>query len=364
MESKKHIEEIIQQYLDGTATKADLEYLLNWMKASRENVKYFNQICSIWENTTNIGESENGIQDALKNLNARINAFEEENQAQKLLFIEPTKSYFLLRFAAIIILLLGVSIFFFLISKKPVHKSPEWVTIIAPRSQKSQVILSDGTKVWLNSGTVLKYKSNYGEKERQILLNGEAYFCVAKNPQKPFFVHAANITVRAIGTTFNVRCYSEDNIIETTLIEGKVQVTDNGSGNHQNIVYLLPSQRAIFNRKDNKLLVAKTEPESERPRQNENTVSYIQPKSIESVISWKNEQLVFENESFDELTKRLERWYNVDIQIINPSRIIHDSYTGKFVNNETLEQVLKIVSRTTPIKFNIQNKKVTIEVKE
>lgn len=364
MEIDKNIDVIIHSYLEGTANQDELLTLLNWIKLSQENVSYFNQLCRIWENSTNIANTENEAELALNKLNERIKLFnkEESNISE----IEISNRFLIIRAAAVILVLLGVSAFFYFALKTTQKDAPSYITAIAPNSQKSQLILADGTKVWLNSGTTLKYKSDYGKENRQIYLDGEAYFEVAKNPSKPFLVYASNIIVRAIGTSFNVKCYAEDNTIETTLIEGKVQVSKKEVNASNDIVFLMPHQRAIYNRFDNKLVIAATQEQKiEKATEEIADMDYLQPRTLESVISWRNEELIFENEPFEELTKRLERWYNIDITVLDPEINLKNRYTGKFVNNESLEQVLKIISRTTPIMYKIQNRnQVIIENKK
>lgn len=365
METEKNIDEIIRNYLEGIANEEELKLLLGWIKENKENIRHFNNVCSIWENSGNISDKENDTEIALKKLNERIQSLGKETKLE--LEDDGTNQFIIWRIAAVALVLIGLTAFLYLGLTKRSHKTldAQYITAIAPKSQKSQLILADGTKVWLNSGTTLKYKSDYGNVDRQIFLEGEAYFEVAKNPSKPFLVYASNIVVKAIGTSFNVKCYLEDNIIETTLIEGKVQVTKSNNNTVKESVYLNPKERAIFNRLDNKLVVTTEQKIENVEKEKEiSTYSYIQPKSIQSVISWKNEELIFENEPFEELTKRLERWYNVRIRVLDPKVNLENSYTGKFVHNESLEQVLKIVSRTTPIKYTFREGEILIESKK
>lgn len=364
MEKEISIDGMICSYLEGSASEQELKTLLQWIRERKENLRYFNELCNIWENSSDISGKCDETELALNKLDSRIKLFEKEAATVELIAEEDSKRIMIYRVAAIAILLTGFSILFYIAFNKVHTKNirQEYVTAIAPKSQKSQLILADGTKVWLNSGTTVKYKTDYGKSDRQIILNGEAYFEVAKNPSRPFLVYAGNIVVKAIGTSFNIKCYPDDNIIETTLVEGKVQVSSH-SGDIRRDVYLLPKQCAIFNRTDNRLVIAPNSESGPKKKEKENLLLKYRPKSIEAVISWKNEELMFENESFDELTKRLERWYNIDITVIHPEVILKNRYTGKFVHNESLEQVLKIIARTTPIKYTIKDGEVLIESK-
>ena len=363
MEISESINGLINSYIEGTATEGELKSLLVWLKADKQNVRYFNQICNLWENTFNVSDREQQTENALNKLNARIRNFEKEGKTKiEDSSISESSGFFFWRYAAMAVILIGLSVlFYFVIFQSPETKTVKYYTAMAPVSQKSRLILSDGTRVWLNSGTTLKYKSNYGEETRDVFLDGEAYFEVAKDASKPFLVHAANITVKAIGTSFNVKCYPDEKTIEATLVEGKVQVYQDNRSDISNSVLLNPNERAVFNKNSSKLLVSKIEAPTNKIERQKNRGEYLIPKTIASVISWKDQELVFENETFSELSKRLERWYNVEIEIRDTSVLEGNSYTGKFVHNESLEQVLRIISRTTPIKYTVKSGIVIVE---
>jgi len=214
--------------------------------------------------------------------------------------------------------------------------------------------------VWLNSGSTLRYSTLYGDKKREVYLEGEGFFKVAKNASKPFLVHASSLIVKALGTSFNVKCYAEDKTIETTLVEGKVEVSSTiGKSKNNPKVILAPNDKLTFMKstQSSELSQFHDEKSSEiiKPRQNMRT----EKVSIATVISWKEQILVFEDESFENLVKRLERWYDVKITIQNES-LYKNSYTGKFANHESIEQIFNVISRTTPLHLTIKNKTITI----
>jgi len=366
-----NINKLINNYLEGIAGEPELKFLIDWLQYDKYNIRYFNQLCIIWEQTGVTGIREKETNEALEKLKERIKIFENENQQPSfILDSSPKRTFGFQRVAAIALILIGLSFATRLTVIKLKDKfSPVstggYYTIMAPKNQKSRLILIDGTKVWLNCGTSLKYKADFGIDKREVYLNGEAYFEVAKDPAIPFFVHASSVVVKAIGTSFNVKCYPEDKTIETTLFEGKVKVyRSNFRGMNSGSVFLMPNEKATFIKKDSKLIISRLY--SRNISENELTYKPVRiyTHSVESVISWKDQELVFENEPFDELAKRLERWYNVSIDIKDSSKLIGNRYTGKFLNNESLEQVLQIISRTTPIRYTVLQDKVTIEVKK
>ncbi|HEX3006265.1 MAG TPA: DUF4974 domain-containing protein [Bacteroidales bacterium] len=136
----------------------------------------------------------------------------------------------------------------------------------------------------------------------------------------------------------------------------------NDENSDEGSVLLKPNETAVYTKNDSKFLVSKIASTREQLEQTiVNKGEYLQSKTIASVISWKDCQLIFENESFSELSTRLERWYDVDIEVTDSTILTENSYTGKFVHNESLDQVLKIISRTTPIKYTIIDGNVIIQ---
>ena len=355
--------EIIHKYLCGTASKDELISLLEWLQSKQESVILFNQICALWEQSNNPVNDHIEIELALTRLNKKIKNYKETKTHSERHLIN-----WVVNVAAALVIIVALSFFIKYILLKPTNKSLDisYITAYAPPSQKSQIILSDGTVVWLNSGTKIKYSNNYGIQTRDVYLEGEAFFQVAKNPKKPFFVHASSITVRAVGTSFNVKCYANDKTIETTLVEGKVQIaSEEKSGSKTRPFFLSPNEKAVFSKQNQKIQIARfkeSEP-IEKPSKKEIIPVIYEQKTILSEISWKDRQLVFENETFRDLVKRLERWYNMNIRI-NDTNLLGNRYTGKFVNNEPIEQVLLVIGRTTPITYIIDKDNVIIDSKK
>jgi transmembrane sensor len=367
MELLEQYTEIIHKYLNEAADKTELVSLLEWLQSNPENVKFFNQICAIWDQSNASKNDKIDTELALSKLNKKILNFNNVRTEKKI----PSERHqitWLVKVAAVFVILIAASFFikYILLPPKPNTANISYITAYAPPSQKSQLVLSDGTVVWLNSGTKIKYPENYGVKTREVYLEGEAFFQVAKNPAKPFLVHASAITIRAVGTSFNVKCYASDKTIETTLVEGQVQIASPVQNEMKKEPVLLnPNEKAIFNKNNQKIQIASFEKltPSEAPEKKNSSPIIIEKKTILSEISWKDQRLTFENETFEDLAKRLERWYNINIKIID-SNLLSNRYTGKFVNNESIEQVLLVIGRTTPITYIINNDSVIIDSKK
>ena len=187
------------------------------------------------------------------------------------------------------------------------------------------VNLPDGTKVWLNSHTHLIYDTNYGVKERSVSLSGEAYFEVAKDKKHRFVVKAGNMEVEALGTTFNVKAYDEDDEMIATLFEGSVRAK---AGNQMAI--LTPDQCAIFSKTDRRL-------------------SVNHPRNTSYASLWRTNELAFSGESLEEIAILLDRMYNVKVHFLS-NRIKKYSFSG-VIRNNSLYNVFEIISLTAPITY-------------
>lgn len=206
-------------------------------------------------------------------------------------------------------------------------------TVSTPYGAKTNFKLPDGSSVWLNSGSTLSFQSHFGTN-RLVNLNGEAFFDVKKN-SKPFIVLTKSGAVEVKGTIFNVKAYSGENF-QTTLVRGAVKVKENNSNRE---ITLKPSQQAEINDKD--LIV----------------------KDVETDIfdSWKNGKLIFRNEYLPVVAKRLERWYNVKIELANDKRLSEISYTGT-LEMETFSEVLQLLRITAPINYTYDEKTRVIKI--
>ncbi len=241
-----------------------------------------------------------------------------------------------LSIAASVILLITFGALSIISSNKVFQKT--YTENIAPSGHKSNVILPDGTKAFLNSGTILKYDNFFGKKYRNIELAGEAFFEVQKNEKLPFVIVTEDVTVEVIGTKFNIMAYPDDEYVETTVTEGKVTVTENYN---KSSLLLTVNQKATFDKNTNELLLNNINPEP--------------------YISWKEDILSFDNENFSNVIKKLERWYNVTI-FVEGKDSIADRYTLT-IKSESLREVLELISLTTRIEYTIKENKVTIKYK-
>lgn len=232
--------------------------------------------------------------------------------------------------------------------------------ITAPNGSQTQVVLSDGTKIRLNSGSKLSYSKNFNSKiEREVRLEGEAYFEIVHNENRPFIIHTPVMEIRDLGTTFNVKAYPNDAKAEATLIEGIIEVSLKSERAAKTIL-MQPNEKIVVYNNNNPHL-----DEKENDAGADETEVYrlskvvSDPKLNELVeTAWINNRLVFKNEVFKELVKDMERKYNVQITI-NDEELKNYKLTGVF-KDESLEQALKVLQFIAPFNYSIEYDKVTI----
>ncbi|HEY8783289.1 MAG TPA: FecR family protein [Mucilaginibacter sp.] len=227
---------------------------------------------------------------------------------------------------------------------------------------KSKISLSDGTVITLNSETTLKYPSAFTGKTREVYLDGEAFFDVAKDHQHPFIVHAGKMSVRVLGTAFNIKSYSNDTRSETTLIRGAIEVTlaDRPSDR----IILKPHEKLILNSAtvakrvtDNNLTAVAAD--SVHTNYVLTNLTYL--KSNDTTIvetSWVNNKLVFKDEAFNEIANQMERWYGVKIKF-NNDRVKDYRFTGVF-EKEDVTQALNALKMIETFNYKYKNETVYI----
>ena len=202
--------------------------------------------------------------------------------------------------------------------------APEFLTLVVPRGGEYQLILSDGTKVWLNAESSLKYPNKFTANNRLVKLTGEAYFSVAKDSNRPFVVNLQNMDIEVLGTEFNVSAYNNDNFIKTTLVEGNVLIKNNSNPASKNQT-LSQGEQLSFDKKNNTTEVNKV--------------------NVYEYIAWKDGRFVFEHRTLEEITKILGRWYDVDF-VFKSDDIKNSYFFGEFLRYENISTVKEILNMT------------------
>jgi len=205
--------------------------------------------------------------------------------------------------------------------------------VTTPKGGEYQVILQDGTHVWLNAASSISYPVIFNGDERKVVISGEAYLEVAKNPHKPFIVVANGTEVKVLGTHFNVSAYQNDDFVTTTLIEGAVKVSAQGA-----YALLKPDQQAVISK----------------------TSAAITVRNVDAAeaIAWKNGVFLYNNENIKGVMKVIARWYDIDV--VYQGDMSDKTFGGKISKFENFEKLLKTLELTGVIHFKIKGRRVMV----
>jgi transmembrane sensor len=358
--------EIITRVLSGEASLEDKQRLINWLGQDKANIKIFGEAESLWNAFEIIATRKNyDSKEAFNRFRQQINKKMAEPVQKKL---SSTKFDWILRIAAILVVTFGLSYFLVRSFQNNSHPDKSICEVVAPRGSKAKLLLPDGTIVWLNADSKVNYGTDFNKKTRDIFLEGEGYFEIAKNPDKPFIVNTASLRIKALGTTFNVRSYPDENTVEATLIEGKVdleRILGNNEG--EKLLTLKPNQKAIYY-----ITNEKTEPDladnnkkdnvvAPPPDENKTKIVLDEEVNTEISTSWKNDKLSFENETFQDLAVMLERRFDVKIHFLDES-IKKYRFSGK-LSNIIIDQALSAMQFTSQFYFFINENDIYISDK-
>ena len=324
MEKEKFdIDQLIANRLLGTISDEGNLFLDDWIKQSIENQRLYSEQKRLWN---------------LFEIHQKVQKIDERKAYQTIsdqLFIKKKVNVFgwIQRIAAILLLPVVIaSVYYFYLGKANHNQlSTVYNTVETPLGMRSSLTLPDGTQVWLNAGSSISYPVLFADNCRKVSLSGEAYFEVKKDKKWPFIVSAKNMEIIVSGTTFNCNAYPENNQIQTVLVEGAISLTNNSATVN---VLMTPGELATFNSSDQKVNKIKTD--------------------LQKYVAWKSGKLMFRDDKMNKVVEKLERWYNVEFEI-EDKEIEDYIYTATFVD-ESLDQVLKMLSISAPIRYTISER--------
>lgn len=324
MNDNEKIYELISKHLSGNITEQESSLLNNWISESKKHNVEFEDIVDLWEKSGTLHFPEN------INTNRALNNVHEKAGIDK---IKAFKLSVIQQIAAILFLsvLLSGAYSYFLSGRQsnPVY----YEEVNAAYGTRTNIELPDGTLVYLNSGSSLRFSNQFAKQnERRVELKGEGFFKVAKDAKRPFVVQADKLEVTALGTEFNVNAYYPGSKIEIALIEGKVAIDVVNKTESERVMVLDPGQLAHFDVTENKIY-------------KETIVEY------EKYIGWTDGKMIFMDDPIQEVMKRMESWYNVEIRV-EDDQLMNYRFTGTFIN-ESLEEVLNVFSLTSPFQYEI-----------
>jgi transmembrane sensor len=343
--SKKEVRDLIIKVLANEATPDECVMLDKWVKKSDDNRRLFLRFRNTWLASSQAMEPDLAkTSKALQSVNGKIKSLRSADLAEPLSgpLQENKKSIFsYIKIAALWIILFGLGVLFSLLFVKPagVLNFTSDASVIAPRGSKALTILPDGTVVWLNAGSKIKYKITAGKPAREVTLEGEAYFNVSKDLDHPFTVKAAEMIIKAYGTEFNVKAYPEEKVISATLVKGSVSVEIKDKPSNKTM--LKPNDQAIYYKPT--------------PERSEN---FLVSKGINPALYtlWINDRLQIKGETLEDLAVMLERKYDVTIKFDDNS--LRDLRFTGIIENETVEQILELIKISSNVDYRIDGRQI------
>ena len=314
-------DELLIAYFKGEVSDEEAQQITEWIEAKIEHQRYYQQLCRLFEVSY-------WIEDIPEQTEV---AFPKKTKAL------PWKHYVISFMKVAAIFVLGFALHFFLNWQKTTHHELQH-QIHVPTGQHVEIMMADGSKVWLNSGSTLTFPSKFNGKKRMVELDGEGFFEVKSDKEHPFIVSTSKYQVKAVGTSFNIYDYQDSPQFEAALLNGKVEVTTNAK--KSSVVILTPNQRAALCQG-----VLKVKPI-------ENANNYLWRKGI-----------LYFNEPLLEVFDKLQEYYDIEFQIRNSSLTRKSPYcTGKFRAKDGLEHIIRVLKETNHFDYQIdyESKKIII----
>ena len=360
-------EQQLFRYFLGESTNRENKLILSWLDQSKENrvefailKKIYIEIMMNFDHSANTDVAYKRFLDEIENRRSFT-----VNSGTRRRVLRP-----LMRYAGILVLLFSVGLAAYYFGIKSERKSDNQnFEIAVPRGANSSVVLPDGSSIWLNAGSFLRYSKNFDYETREVFLEGEALFEVKKSPY-PFIVHTTHLDIYVHGTTFNVKSYPGENQVEATLIEGNIRVETRSTNKS---VYIKPHQKLIYQKKLNITEIISNEESKDEESKDEGTAGdkevvlannliLFNNVDIEETVSWQTGTLIINNETLESLVKKLERKWDVHFVFENED-LKQQSYSGK-IPDFPIEQVLKAIALTSPVAYTIHEKTIHLAFNE
>lgn len=313
--------ELLHHLIAGTTTEEENRQLMEWFRQCASKEEFFALFNTAWKESSN--EMSEDVQERMyRRLSLSL---EEKKEEVKIVPLHSHFSWKIWQRVAVACIIIVLSLVNYNMNHKQKQLSAQHFMVSAEKGQRAFVTLPDSTKVWLNSDTKITYPADYGMKERNVTLEGEAYFEVAKNPSKPFNVEAKGMLVEALGTTFNINAYRGNNKIIASLFSGSVRVC------YEDHVAILQPHESV--------------------KVDVQTRDFFQYKeeNLKDVALWRENEITFDGESLEEIAQIINRLYNTTICIEDES-LKKECYIGT-VRNNSLENFIDIINLTTPVEY-------------
>lgn len=372
------VQKLIAAYLSGSIQSDEMQHLICWIQSSESNKRLFNQMNDIWQATAS--EKKFSKTDVQKHWEEVLKKIQKKpsRKTNQYVYMPPLYRQIkrVLGIAAVIAVIFGAGMLvqnMRSVPEKNFSETVEYIEVTAPAGSRAHIVLADGSKIWLNAGTKLQYSNQFGKRDRNIKLTGEAYFSVAKRADLPFVIKAADIVITALGTVFNVKAYAEEGYVETSLESGSVKIerimeTSDGKENWQRPIVLQSNEKvslvAYAQPIEETGKEEKTVPEKQEIAQfDQNHVAEPVIEKLEDIrvsTSWKDSNWVIRDESMKSLAVKLGRRY--DVNFVFRDKELEKYKFSTTLRDETLEQVLNMIQMAAPIKYMVKEKNVYLSL--
>jgi ferric-dicitrate binding protein FerR (iron transport regulator) len=326
---KKYLSVLITNFFESNISE-EVQYKFHkWFMDSESQSEKKEVMQDIWDNYTT--ESDAQTQTELKKIQKRIRAYENSR------YISVYKHF--VKVAIVLLLpVLSAVLTYYLKHDTVIVRQPELVEYFVPLGERKHIVLSDGSEVWANSGSLLISEKEFSGLTRTLFLNGEANFSVAPNPDKPFIVKTEYMDITAVGTVFNVQSYPDAGKTITTLESGKVEISTKRANMHS-VIILSPNEQLIYDRTTKELITKKV--------------------IAEKHTRWTQGFLIFQSNTFDEIIKVVERKFRIRVQY-DPNKYKGRVFTIRFSPDEDVNQVFSILKDIGGLQYKIKDNTVYI----
>lgn len=315
-------ETILIDYLKGKLAQSDCDKVEKWYNQSSDNKKKLEDLYFILFVSDRM--------DAIKDIDEE-KAFEEFKQ--KLQQKASVKRISMVRrIASIAAIFLGLFFIGATTTLILIDRNPQQITVVTQLGERAKVTLPDGTNVWLNACTNLRYNKSILSRKRKVTLSGEGYFEVESKKRSPFIVSNNTSSIEVLGTKFNVKCNNDENFITTSLLEGSVLFAEE----HNNFeVKLKPGEEIVYDRLINKYTIQPT-------------------RSAEDITAWINGKIIFTNATLEDIAKKLERHYNVKITFAD-EKVKEERFNAHFDASDNIYQIISILEGTKRFRYKLDS---------
>lgn len=332
--SNDRLVELTSKSIAGEATPEEAQELETLLSSDAQALARFRLLQQFWNQHD--ATSPTAVEEALQKVLGQLQLTEAA--------VIPIRINWWKRIAVAAVFIVAASIAYWYITRNTTEQSKDLIVKHNARGTKSTIELPDGSKIWLNADSKIKYPEVFAGNTREVHLNGEAFFDVAKNPSKPFIIHLANGTVRVLGTSFNVRAYDNEKIVETSVATGKVAFIPKYQTRRQ-------KQDTLFITPNNKVRYTLEE-----------DLANVLPTIAEEDKAWTEGRLIFKAVLLQDIAIELERYFGKKVTFVDEEPKTY-RLTGSFMNN-SLDEIMFYLSKTKDFNYKITNSELLIGRKE